>query len=358
MKLKLYSISALLGAGLLITTSANAQWTTSGTVIRPTDTTKTVSVGTKGNGNSTFYVEKQTGAATITVRSLSGNASMIIDKSSASGNAYLAYRTNKIAKWQTGMFTNENYSIKNYLTGTNPMVITQNDYVGIGTATPTYTLDVQGKTVSPSFYNINSKVNYVGTSDIRGIESYSVTADGWGLGIEAAGGFYGGLFNGYGGTYTGGVYGVYGSATGTAGTRYGVYGTASNTGGPAWAGYFTGNTYAGNLCVGTTTASSGYTLTVGGKIIATEVRVQLMPFPDYVFDKNYKLRSVYEVEEFINQYKHLPGMPTACDVEDNGMAVGEMQGKLVEKVEEQTLYIIQMQKQIDELKKEIQALKK
>ena len=113
-----------------------------------------------------------------------------------------------------------------------------------------------------------------------------------------------------------------------------------------------------NVAIGTNTTSAGYKLTVGGKIICTELKVQLQPFPDYVFDKNYKLRSINEVDNYIQANKHLPNMPTANEVEKNGMSVGEIQGKLVEKVEELTLYIIQQQKQIEELQKQIIALKK
>jgi hypothetical protein len=119
--------------------------------------------------------------------------------------------------------------------------------------------------------------------------------------------------------------------------------------------YIDGNN---NVAIGTNTTSTGYKLTVAGKVICTELKVQLQPFPDYVFDKDYKLRSINEVADYIRTNQHLPNMPPAAEVEKNGMSVGEMQGKLVEKVEELTLYIIQQQKQIDELQKQINTLKK
>ncbi|MEO8150904.1 MAG: hypothetical protein ABI723_24940 [Bacteroidia bacterium] len=114
----------------------------------------------------------------------------------------------------------------------------------------------------------------------------------------------------------------------------------------------------GNVSIGTTTPATGYMLTVAGKIMCTELKVQLQPFPDYVFSKDYNLKSISEVEEHIKTFNRLPGMPGACEVEENGMSVGEMQGKVVEKVEELTLYIIQQQKQIDELKALINSQKK
>jgi len=114
----------------------------------------------------------------------------------------------------------------------------------------------------------------------------------------------------------------------------------------------------GNVLMGVTTPATGYLLSVGGKIICTELKVQAMPFPDYVFDKNYRLNSLAEVEQHISEFKRLPGMPGACEIEDKGMDVGSMQIKLVEKIEELTLYVIDQQKQIDELKKQLLSSQK
>lgn len=112
----------------------------------------------------------------------------------------------------------------------------------------------------------------------------------------------------------------------------------------------------GNVTIGVATPATGYKLTVAGKIICTELKVQLQPFPDYVFEKNYKLNTLKEVETHIETYKRLPGMPSAAEVESKGMNVGAMQGKVVEKVEELTLYIIQQQKQIEASQKQMEAL--
>lgn len=112
----------------------------------------------------------------------------------------------------------------------------------------------------------------------------------------------------------------------------------------------------GNVMMGTTTPATGYKLTVAGKIICTELKVQLQPFPDYVFEKDYKLRTLKEVEDHIKNHKRLPGMPAAKEIESGGMDVGAMQGKVVEKVEELTLYILQQQKQIETLQQLVQTL--
>jgi trimeric autotransporter adhesin len=78
---------------------------------------------------------------------------------------------------------------------------------------------------------------------------------------------------------------------------------------------------------------------------------------DRVFEKNYKLMPLREVAKFINQNHHLPNVPSAQEVVEKGIKMDEMVSKLLEKVEELTLYTIQQQKEIDALRKEIKELK-
>ena len=107
----------------------------------------------------------------------------------------------------------------------------------------------------------------------------------------------------------------------------------------------------GALRIGSTTTPGGYKLAVDGKAICTELLVRLVPnWPDYVFAKNYKLRPLSEVEEFINNNKHLPGIPSAKTLEANGLNLGEMQKLQMQKIEELTLYIIELKKEIENLK--------
>lgn len=97
--------------------------------------------------------------------------------------------------------------------------------------------------------------------------------------------------------------------------------------------------------------SLGYRLLVEGGIKARSVKVTVAAFPDYVFDKDYSLISIPELETFITTNHRLPGFPTAEQVcNDEGIEIGEMQVKLLEKIEEQSLYIISLQNQIDELR--------
>lgn len=105
---------------------------------------------------------------------------------------------------------------------------------------------------------------------------------------------------------------------------------------------------------------SDYRLAVEGKLVAKEIIVTIdnwNTWPDYVFKSGYKLMPLTEVEESIKQNGHLPGVPSALDIKENGINVAEVQTKLLEKIEELTLYMIEMKKENDFLKQEINKLK-
>lgn len=87
-----------------------------------------------------------------------------------------------------------------------------------------------------------------------------------------------------------------------------------------------------------------------GHVFSQKVIVELAPFPDYVFEKDYDLMSLAELRQYIKENQHLPNMPSAKSVHDNGADLGELNRLLVEKVEELTLYVLQLQEQMDELK--------
>ncbi|KXX67794.1 hypothetical protein [Flammeovirga sp. SJP92] len=103
----------------------------------------------------------------------------------------------------------------------------------------------------------------------------------------------------------------------------------------------------------------GYDLAVGGKIIAEEVTIlSVNNWPDYVFGDNYELSSLKDLETYITMNKHLPEIPSIKEVDENGVELGNMNKLLLKKIEELTLYLIQQNKEIQELKKEVSALKK
>jgi hypothetical protein len=90
-------------------------------------------------------------------------------------------------------------------------------------------------------------------------------------------------------------------------------------------------------------------LYVNGEVKAKKFHASISPFPDFVFEPGYKLLSINEVESFINQNGHLPGVPNAAQVEQNGIELGEMNALLLQKIEELTLYIIAQDKKIQAL---------
>jgi hypothetical protein len=108
------------------------------------------------------------------------------------------------------------------------------------------------------------------------------------------------------------------------------------------------------VTIGQITPATGYKLSVGGKAICEELKVQLQGnWPDYVFKKDYQLKSFDELRSFIQQNNHLPNIPKASELEKTGIEVGEMQRKMMEKIEELTLYILQLEQQMQEIKKQL-----
>jgi len=192
------------------------------------------------------------------------------------------------------------------------------------------------------------------TSDGRGVYGKATGGPGIGYGVYGESGYIGTRGLAIGTTYTGTSYGLYGSASGsTAGTRIGVFGSASgaSTAENNWGGYFPTKTYTNEIRVGTLDGAIGFIACIGGKLIAEEVRVELeATWPDYVFADGYELMPLEQLKREINLHKHLPGIPSAAQIEEQGgVDLGAMQTKLVEKVEELTLYIIQLKEQNDKL---------
>jgi len=112
----------------------------------------------------------------------------------------------------------------------------------------------------------------------------------------------------------------------------------------------------GNVGIGTTNPQSK--LAVNGTITAQEVVVTLDGWADYVFEDDYQSMPLDELEQSIKKNKHLPGIPSAEEVAANGVNVGEMQVKLLQKVEELTLYVIELKKENEQLKRRVESLEK
>jgi hypothetical protein len=201
------------------------------------------------------------------------------------------------------------------------------------------------------------------------------------------------------------------SGTGNGISLKGSYYGGTNSFGTQWYGLFMGNPATMNLSTDQTSAnytpivlSSFYglgfdvgggkmalcqngALYIGGNDAATKTRIQSTAdlsissldyqlyvekgirtekvkvdakgnWPDFVFEDNYTLPSLTEIEQFITTNKHLPNVPSAAEVEKEGVDLGEMDKILLQKIEELTLYTIEQQKQLELLKKELELLKK
>jgi hypothetical protein len=114
--------------------------------------------------------------------------------------------------------------------------------------------------------------------------------------------------------------------------------------------------YDGNVGIGTTSPSEklevngdikAHNLSAQGKITTQEVEVTLDGWSDYVFEEDYNLMPLSEVEKFVKKNKHLPGIPSEKEIIEEGLSLGEMNRLLMEKVEELTLHVIELEKKIN-----------
>jgi hypothetical protein len=235
--------------------------------------------------------------------------------------------------------------------------------VGIGTDNPAAKVSIAGNPNSTENL-INMASTYTGNFNITGVDCNVYPADGFGVGANFRGGHRGlrGLSDGQASTGT--SIGVVGTGYGidNVGTRIGVHGAAYG-GEKNWAGYFKeGNVYITNelrIGAGAVDGATGYKVAIDGKVIAEELRINLsQAWPDYVFAAEYDLMPLEELKNSIDTNKHLPGIPSADEIKADGLIIGDMQTKMMEKIEELTLYIIQLNTELREVKSELNVLKK
>jgi len=112
----------------------------------------------------------------------------------------------------------------------------------------------------------------------------------------------------------------------------------------------------GNVGIGTTMPGA-YKLAVNGNIRAKEIVVDT-GWSDFVFEDNYELMNLNKVEDYIEENGHLPDIPSAKQIEVNGVSLGKSQALLLQKIEELTLYIIEQNKRINKLEQEVAAAKR
>ncbi|MDQ0638318.1 hypothetical protein QF042_001883 [Pedobacter sp. W3I1] len=188
--------------------------------------------------------------------------------------------------------------------------------IGIGTMQPQQRLDVRGHAIiNGTLISTVSDPDIGGTIQIDNpAKTASGTANSWK--IYNMGGSYGNSLQFW-------AYDVSGCSGGMCANKF---------------------TLMDNGNVGIGTAIPREKLSVNGKIRAHEIKIEATNWPDYVFDKGYKIGTLVELESYIMANKHLPEIPSAKEVEANGVELGEMNKLLLKKVEELTLHLIEKDK--------------
>lgn len=279
-------------------------------------------------------------------------------------------------------------------------------YVGIGTDAPTNTLDVAGGITARKLKLTYGAGDFaVLTSDTSGNAMWKAPQHLWSLAENGQDLFYidgnigintptpesqlhvNGNFKATSGTFSGNLSAINASYTGDV-----IMQNLEATGG-SFSGNLSGNTasFSGDVELPKLTMSSNtfsiesntvslfaieiedsqnavvkighnnygntVNLLVGGQIKAEEVLVVQDVWADHVFSDDYRLRSLSELKAFIETHNHLPGIPDEEEVKEQGVNIAEMNSKLLEKVEELTLYILEQQEQLDVLKQELKRIK-
>lgn len=237
-----------------------------------------------------------------------------------------------------------------YNIGNSNIYVTTGGYVGIGTTTPASRFTVLGSGWNGGALEINSGTGYYGrivsAADgflFRNFSSSSIafsfrnSSDGKLLTVLSSGNVGVGTINPLAKLDVNGTL----RTNNTISLISGVTTYINLSSGDS---YFNG----GGLAIGKTTPSIGYKLDVNGKVRANEIVVNTTG-ADFVFDDNYRMRTLNEIETFIKENKHLPEIPTAEEMQQSGMNLSEINTKLLQKVEELTLYIIEQEKRIQAL---------
>ncbi len=379
----------LAGFGIIIasiifclTTNAQAQWTTSGNNIYNTN------FGNVGIGTTNPGAKLELGGGNI-FRITGGGWQEFYNGSVVNG--YIGYGANLFSSSGANDFNIRAANALNLGSNGNNIVMTLNTAgnVGIGTMGPTTgKLQVEGYGNGTGIYTTGNGMAIWGSSG----SSYGVR----GTSFNSIGGYFEGTNSGIALVAMGNVgigttspatpldvrvsanadelqvgYGVtlggnggveiinkYNNTTQIAGIK--LISPATNSGRIA---FFTNNAgggltekmridEAGNVGIGTTNPGT-YKLAVNGTVRVKEIVASTQGWPDFVFDENYQPAQLAELERFVKANKRLPGFPSAKEINANGVKIGEMQAKLLQKVEELTLYVIELKKDNESLRREL-----
>ncbi|MEO9512727.1 MAG: hypothetical protein ABJN84_16725 [Flavobacteriaceae bacterium] len=258
-----------------------------------------------------------------------GQIHLVGNGESGPGDAYISFYegSESNSKWSVGVKDNDNaFSISHGLTmDAAPKLIIRDvtGYVGIGTTSPTGKLQVHGEGGEQG----QGQIHLVGNGESGPGDAYISFYEGseanskWSVGVKD----------------NGNAFSISHGLTMDASPKMVI------------------TDVTGNVGIGTTAPDSK--LTVKGNIHAEEVKVDLsVPGPDYVFKEGYDLKSLKEVQNYIKTNGHLPNIPSAKEMEENGIQLGEMNMKLLEKIEELTLYTIEQEKKLVRQQEQLKVL--
>ncbi len=357
--IRMIGMSALVaGLGLLIMPIARAQdsvfVTTTGDVGIGTST-PTARLDVQGNSSS---------AATVRLKNANANGYPGIEYMDENGLVNLFFGLDNAAN-TTRLNSINNHPIVIFTESTERMRVTSTGEVGIGTSTPAARLDVQSNGISPvtaRFRNSNPNADVFmvlsmenANTGLNGSSALQLSSNSSFANIQAHGS--GRTLSRFGQPLASWVeIAVAGASNGL------IVGTTADK--PVILGTNNADRLhikaTGDIGIGTTTPASKFHVNggdirvSGGSFIDDGVTLNA---PDYVFEPNYKLMPLEELREFVAQEKHLPNVPNAREVKEQGLNLSQFQMRLLEKVEELTLYALSQQEQIGSLHKENSNLK-
>ncbi len=310
---------------LIFTVQINAQWATSGNNIYNTNSGN-VGIGLS-NPSYLLDVAKNMTAPTIAIRNLGG----------IGGAGFRIYDQISNSDWRLKSTSIGSFKLRDQLnsldvivvennSAANSIFIKQGGFIGMGTTTPTNLLEVAKNITGPQI--IIHNLGGGGGAGFTMIDDASSSAT-WKFKAIIGGGF------------------KIRDHSNTLDVIVIQPNSAANS-------IFIKT--GGNIGIGTNNPTSK--LSVNGKIACKEVEVTLSGWSDFVFADNYNLRSLNEVEDYIKDNGHLPDVPSEKEILENGVNVGEMNSTLLRRIEELTLYMIELKKENELMKEQIETLMK
>jgi hypothetical protein len=284
---------------------------------------------------------------------------------SSIGYSSILYFETTVGKLRYNMAGNRGTEGQNLSAYKSILAIDSNGNMGLGTVTPSEAKLMVLEEAGNTQFIAAAGNNLPGVSTFVPVSSPSI-----GYNVRFQGG-YKFMGAGYGGFWQfsptlGRLYYYYSSTKGVAdGAVSSAFGLVIDSSGRLGIGLATPTAplhVTGNVVFGSSAISpaTGYRLSVDGKIICEELKVQLSgSWPDYVFENNYPLLPLDQLQQLVMEQKHLPGVPSAADVKaGNGVEMGDMQKRLLEKVEELYRYVFELNAENKALKEELKEVKK